>query len=97
MRNVKKYWEEVRALEQGLPQFVWLMPSKGASGELVEVSGAQGAKLLHGGTHRRANEEEIAAHQGKIEAQRRQMFLDDLRRKGVAVVPLTSGSVKLRK
>ena len=96
MRNVRKYWEEVRALEQGLPQFVRLTPAKG-SGELVEVSGAQGAKLLHGGTHRRANEEEIAAHQGKIEAQRRQMFLDDLRRKGVAVVPLTSGSVKLRK
>jgi hypothetical protein len=87
MRNFQKYWQEVRALERELPEFVWLSAAGAGSG-LVEVTAAQAAKLLHGGTHRRASGEEIAAHQGCVDAHRQQMFVDDLRRKGVAVVPV---------
>jgi hypothetical protein len=87
MRNLKKYWQEVRALERELPEFVWLT-SAGSIGDLVEVKAEQAAKLLHTGSHRRATDEEIAVYRGKIDAQRRQMFMDELRRKGVEVVPV---------
>lgn len=92
MRNWKKYWQEVRTLERELPEFVWLTSPRadGSMSELVEVRAEQAAKLLHAGTHRSATDEEIAAYRGKVDAQRRQMFMDDLRRKGVAVVPVVS-------
>ncbi len=92
MRNVKKYWQEIRALEKELPEFAWLTSPRadGSMSDLVEVRAEQAAKLLHAGTHRCATDEEIVEHRAKVEARRRQLFMDDLRRKGVAVVPVVS-------
>jgi hypothetical protein len=91
MRDLRQYWQEVRTLERSLPEFVWLMSIEdkkrgNVGGRMAEVGAAEAAKLLHANSHRRATEEEIAAHLEKEERARRQSFHDRLRRKGIAVV-----------
>ena len=88
MRDLKKYWREVNTLEAELPPFVWLMPVNGAGG-LVEVKAGVAAKLIHTGTHRLGTEEEKGAYQQAQTAQRHRAFHDDLRKKGIAVVPVS--------
>jgi hypothetical protein len=55
---------------------------------MVEVSAVQAAQLLHTKSHRLATEEEIAAHLEQENEKRRKSFDDNLRRKGVACVPV---------
>jgi predicted dinucleotide-binding enzyme len=91
MRDLRQYWQEVRALEHTLPEFVWLMsledPKRGmVGGRMAEVGAAQAAQLLHARSHRKATEEEIAAHLEKENQVRRQSVHDGLRRRGIAVV-----------
>jgi hypothetical protein len=93
MPDLKKYWQEVRAIEKGLPEYVWLMsldnPSRGhVGGCVVEVAASVAAKLLHNGSHRRATEEEIASHREKEERTKRQSLQQKLRRLGVSMVPV---------
>ena len=88
MRDLKKYWREVNTLEAELPPFVWVMPINGAGG-LVEVKAGVAAKLMHASTHRLGTEEEMEAFQQGQTEQRRRTFHDDLRKKGIAVVPMS--------
>jgi hypothetical protein len=93
MRDLKVYWQEVRALERSLPEFVWLMsledPKRGmVGGRMAEVGREQAAPLLHGNSHRRATGEEIEVHLAKEDEKRRESFHLGLRRKGIAVVPM---------
>jgi hypothetical protein len=90
MRDLRKYWQEVRAIERDLPEFVWIVNS----GTLVEVPAAQAAKMLHGGAYRVATEEEIEAHKAAEQTMRTRAFHDDLRRRGIAVVALGSEDKK---
>jgi hypothetical protein len=97
MRDLRQYWQEVRALANTLPKFVWLMsledPRRGmVGGRMAEVGAEQAAPLLHAASHRRATEEEIAAHLEKEERVRRQTFHDGLRKRGIAVVAVASDS-----
>ena len=87
MRDLRKYWREVAEIERGLAEFVFLAPRAGGAA-LVEVPARVAAKLLHANSHRLAEEQEIAAHKAAEEELRRRSFHDELRRKGVAVVPL---------
>lgn len=93
MRDLQKYWQEIHALADALPAFVWLVslddPKRGMrGGRLVEAAAETAAKLLHLNSHRRATDEEIEAHRaGEAEAQRA-AFHERLRIKGVTVVPL---------
>jgi hypothetical protein len=89
--DLRQYWQEVRALERSLPEFVWLMSIDDAKrgmvgGRMAEVSAAPAAQLLHAKQYRIATEDEIAAHLAKEEQTRRQSFNDGLRRRGIAVV-----------
>ena len=91
MRDLKMYWQEVRTLEQSLPKFVWLMSLDDAKrgmvgGRMAEVGAAAAAQLLHANSHRLATEEEIAAHQMKEDQERRQIFHEGLRKRGIAMV-----------
>ncbi len=93
MRDLRAYWQEIRALEKSLPQFVWLMsldsPKRGmVGGRMAEVGAEQAAPLLHAGSHRRATDEEIDAHLARESDARRQSYYDGLKRKGIAVVPI---------
>ena len=93
MRDLKRYWREVRELEHGLPMFVWLVTVEDGlrgqrGGMIVEVPAAHAAKLLHARSHRTASEEEIAAHQAGQLAKERREFHEDLRRKGITIIPV---------
>jgi hypothetical protein len=94
VRDLKRYWREVRELERTLPAFVWLMTVEDrlrgrVGGMIVEVPAAQAAKLLHAGSHRAASAEEIAEHQAKESARERRDFHENLRRKGITIIPVS--------
>ena len=91
MRDLKRYWKEVRDLERNLPAWVWLMsledPMRGqAGGTLAEVPAAPAAKLLHAKSHRPATAEEIRVYLEKRSATVQLEFHESLRRKGISIV-----------
>jgi len=84
MRDIRRYWKEVRALEASLPEFVWLVDVEGSVP--VEVGAGRAAQLLIAKSHRVASEEELSV-QREIEAgARKERHRDRRRREGVAVV-----------
>ena len=95
MPDLKKYWQEIRALEQSLGGDVWLMSLENrargqVAGSMAEVAAGAAAKLLHAKSHRLATDEEIAAHRdGEAETQR-QGFQKKMRDQGIAVIPVRS-------
>jgi hypothetical protein len=97
MRDLRQYWQEVRALERSLPEFVWLVSLEDAKrgmvgGRMAEVGAASAAQLLHAKSHRLATEDEIAAHLEKADQARRQRVQDGLRRRGIALVAMPNDS-----
>jgi hypothetical protein len=89
MRDLQLYWQEIRALEASLPQFVWVI----ADGVLSEVSAYIAAKLLHGKSHRVATEKEISEHAARGAAANRDATRESLSRRGVAVVPVAPRTI----
>ena len=84
MRDIRRYWKEVRALEASLPEFVWLVDVEGSVP--VEVAARLAAQLLIEKSHRLASEEELST-QREIEAgARKERQRERRRRDGVAVV-----------
>jgi hypothetical protein len=93
MRDLQKYWQEIRSAAAAMPPYVWLMslddPKRGMrGGNLVEVAAETAAKLLHANSHRRATEEEIEAHRAAEAEAQRAAFHQRLRMKGVTIVPV---------
>ena len=93
MPDLRKYWQELRVIEAGLQEFVWLMSVANASkdqvgGSMVEVAAAVAAKLLYARSHRLATDEETEAHLSRQEEIQREAFQQRLRDKGIAVVPV---------
>ena len=96
MRDLRKYWQEVRAIQRDLPDFVWMVGTAGAGPQrtlrLVEVLAEQAAKMLHGGSHRLATEEEVRANQAREAETQRQVSQQRLRDRGIAIIPMESRS-----
>jgi hypothetical protein len=91
MADLKKYWQDLHALEKSLPGYLWLASlenrAKGqVGGAIVEVAAAVAARLLHAKSHRPATEEEIHAHLSQQAEIQRQALQQRLRDKGIAVV-----------
>jgi hypothetical protein len=84
MRDIRRYWQEVRALEASLPEFVWLMDVEGSAP--VEVSARLAAQLLLAKSHRVATEEELGAQRANEIVAGKALKRDALRREGVVVV-----------
>jgi hypothetical protein len=84
MRDLRQYWEAIRALEASLPPFVWVI----ANGCLSEVSAYIAAKLLHAKSHRLASEEEVDSHKARLSAANRDAERANLRRRGIEIVPI---------
>jgi len=84
MADLKKYWQDLRAIEQRLPEYVWLT----GRGGMVQVGAAVAAKLLYAKSHRLATEEETQEHLALQQDIRRQQFQQRLRDRGIAVVPV---------
>ena len=84
MRDIRRYWKEVRELEASLPEFVSLVDVEGSVP--VEVSAKLAAQLLLAKSHRVASEEELGAQREKEVTASRALKRDTLRRQGVAIV-----------
>jgi hypothetical protein len=91
MPDLRRYWEEIRAIEQSLPQSLWIVSLEDAlrgyvAGMIVEVAAAVAAKMLHAKTHRVATEEEVQAEQARQDVMKKSVAEEKLRKQGVAVV-----------
>jgi hypothetical protein len=84
MRDIRRYWQEVRALEASLPEFVWLVDVEGSVP--VEVGAGRAAQLLLAKSHRVASADELGLQREKEVAARKERQKDARRREGVAVV-----------
>lgn len=82
MRDLQRYWEEIRAIESGLPQFVWVI----AEDCLIEVARAVAARLLHAKSHRLATEDEVKNRKAREVEAIRLAETEKRRREGVEVV-----------
>jgi hypothetical protein len=91
MRDLRKYWQEIREIEKSLPEFVWLIssdhpPREQNGGCMAQVAAAAAARLLHAKSHRLAADEEIQAHQTAENEAKRLAFHEGLRKRGIAVI-----------
>jgi len=91
--DVKKYWQEVQAIEGSLPDYVWMVSVvdllRGRVGEaIVEVGAALAAKLLIENSHRVATEDEIRVHKDSEGAMKRAAIEEKLQKAGRAIVPV---------
>jgi hypothetical protein len=84
MRDIRRYWREVRDLEATLPEFVWLVDMEGSVP--VEVPAGLGAQLLIGKSHRAASDEELGLQREKELAAGKELKRERRRREGVAVI-----------
>jgi hypothetical protein len=95
MPDLRKYWQEIRAIEQTLAADVWLISLENkargqVAGSIAEVSAGAAAKLLYGKSHRLATDGEIDAHQTRQVATQRQSLQKKLLDKGIAIIPVRS-------
>jgi len=84
MRDIRRYWKDVRDLEASLPEFVWLVDVEESAP--VEVSARLGAQLLLAKSHRVASEEELGVQRAKEIVAGKALKRDTLRREGIVVV-----------
>ena len=84
MRDIRRYWREVRELEASLPEFVWLVDVEGSLP--VEAPAGLAAQLLLAKSHRVASEEELGVQREKELATGKTLKRDAKRREGVVVV-----------
>jgi hypothetical protein len=95
MPDLRKYWQEIRSIEQSLPGEVWLMSLENrlrgqVAGSMAQVAGTAAAKLLYAKSHRLATEEEVRANQARQAEMQRQVSQQRLRDKGIAIIPVES-------
>jgi hypothetical protein len=93
MPDLKKYWQEIRAIEQSLGADVWLMSLENrargqVAGSIAQVAAGAAAKLLHGKSHRLATDQEVESHQARQLNAQRQGVQKKLREQGIAIIPL---------
>lgn len=84
MRDIRRYWKDVRDLAASLTEFVWLVDVEGSAP--VEVSARLAAQLLLAKSHRMASEEELGVQRAKEVAAGKSLKREALRREGVVVV-----------
>lgn len=95
MPDLKKYWQEIRALEESLGGDRWLMSLENrvrgmVAGSMVEVAAGVAAKLLYGKSHRLATDAEVETHQAQQLATQRRGIQKKLRDAGIAIIPVKS-------
>jgi hypothetical protein len=85
MRDLRKYWRDVRTLAASLPAFVWVVSEDGC---LVEAAAEVAAKLLIVKSHRLATEDEIRARSEAEAARNRETTKQGRRKRGIEVVAI---------
>ena len=92
-RDIRQHWQEVRAIEGTLPEFVWLVSVAANSLSFVtEAPAAVAARLLKIKSHRLATSEEVEAHHAREAESAKQALHERMRRLGAAVVVVASSS-----
>lgn len=86
--RIQQYWKELRALEESLPEFVWLVGIDDGPGAVTQAAASIAAKFLHAKSHRVATDEEVAAQRANDAVARTQAKHERMRRSGAAVVVL---------
>lgn len=91
MMDFRQYWQEIRAIQSKLPEYVWLMSlentvSRFVGGCLVEVAAEVAAKLLYAKSHRLATKEEVEALLAEKEREKKDAAQENLRRRGIVIV-----------
>jgi hypothetical protein len=94
MRDLRRYWSEIRALEAALTEFLWIVD---AVGHVIEVSARVAAPLLQAKSHRVATEEEISAHVARTIASNRDAARERMLQRGAAVVAIPERNSKQRR
>ena len=89
MRDIRRYWREVRELQASLPEFVWLVDVDGSAP--VEVPAGRAAQLLLAKSHRVATKEELGVQREAEAVAGKKVEKDRRRREGVAVVSTGGG------
>ena len=89
MRDIRRYWREVRELQASLPEFVWLVDVDGSAP--VEVPAGRAAQLLLAKSHRVATVEELGVQREAEAVAGKKVEKDRRRREGVAVVSTGGG------
>jgi hypothetical protein len=86
-RDVKQYWQELRAIQATLPEYVWLTGTNEVQSVIVsEASALSAARLLLAKSHRIATEAEVSAHLGNEQEYLRLDRIEQQRREGIATV-----------
>ena len=89
-RDVRQYWQELRSIEAGLPEYVWLAEVKSVNASFTtEVTRLNAARLLLAKSHRVATQEEVDAHLGREQDTLRLDRIEQQRREGIATVVVT--------
>ena len=83
-RDIRQYWQEVRALEAGLPEFVWLVG--GGDGVVTQASAGVAARLLRAKSHRRASEAEVEVHHAREAEANQEARVERMRKVGTSLV-----------
>ena len=101
MRDLRKYWQEIRDIETSLPECVWLVsldnPPRGQKGGCIaQVAAAAAARLLHAKSHRLATDGEIQAPQTAEDAAKHLAFHEGLRKRGIAVIAVPGDAERSR-
>ena len=86
-RDIRQYWQELRAVEAGLPEFVWLVGVRdGGAAVVTEASAKVAARLLRAKTHRRAADHEVEAHHARELEANKAARVERMRRLGTSLV-----------
>lgn len=85
--SIQDYWREIRAMEDRLPEFVWVVgQGPNVMTFVTEVPASIAARLLKAKTHRLATEEEVQAHRAQENVLVKQAKKERMRRSGAAIV-----------
>lgn len=88
MRDVRRYWQEVREIEESLSECVWLVRPSGS--EPVQVAAIVAAPLLHSKSHRIAMDQEVQDYLAAQQLKQKDAQRTILRKQGTAVIAVPS-------
>ena len=96
MPDLKRYWQEIRAIEATLAESVWLTSLEDKrrgqeAGCVTEVPAPAAARLIHSKSHRLSTEAEIQNYLEREQARKRDVFHEKLRARGVVIAPVERG------
>ncbi len=97
--DIQAWWRQVREIERGLPETVFIVSQSDpmreqVGGRVVETSREDAAKLILHGSFRAATPDEIEAHQANERTERKRAQAAEQQRSGIATVTVPIGPAR---